>query len=475
MANPQHIQWLKEGIVAWNKRRKSETFAPDLSYHDFGGRTLFETNRARERDQWERVPLRGIHLTDANLAHADLRVVDLSEAVLYRANLTGASLSQAILVGTDLRFANLTAANFVHADLTGAKFGGYGATLTDANLQAVVTEADFREADLTEAKWLPGELWKAHLFWPQRSPRQDPRELAPIETVSDLLKTINDTRQFHNTLTEAHGKTTSRLSRYEEVLFYFRGEPKCGWELRPSVMRDHLRVHESAMLRDVTSRRPGEFSGISSALGRWVTAQHHGLRTRFLDVTRNPLVALFHACADSIDEDGRLHLFAAPKSLIKPYDSDIISIIANLARLSHSEQVQLLNGSRRRDSVTTRRLYQLIRSDKPYFDERIDPRDLYRVFVVEPQRSTDRIRAQSGAFLVSAFHERFERDEILKWNKDTPVYAHCTLTVPSGSKAGLSDELQFLNVSRETLFPGLDASAFAVSEHYLQKVPDRQN
>ena len=475
MANPQHIRWLKEGIDAWNKRRKSETFAPDFSYHDFGGHTLFETNRSRERDQWERVPLRGINLTDANVAHADLRVVDLSEAVLRRTNLTGASLSQAILADADLRYANLTGANFVNADLTGAKFGGYGAKLTDANLQADVTGANFREADLTDAGWLPGELWKAKLFWPQRSPWQDPREFAPIATVGDLLKIINDIRQFHNTQTKANGETARGRSLYEEVLLYFRGEPKCGWELRPSVMRDHLRVHESAMLRDVTSRRPEEFSGISSALGRWVTAQHHGLQTRFLDVTRNPLVALFHACADSTSEDGRLHVFATPKSLIKPYDSDIISIIANLARLRQSEQVQLLHQSRQRDSATTRRLYQLIRSDKPYFDERLDPRDLYRVFVVEPQRSTERIRAQSGAFLVSAFHERFERDEILKRNKDTPVYAHCTLTIPSGSKAGLSDELQLLNVSRETLFPGLDAAVGAVSEHYLQKVPDSQN
>ena len=397
-------------------------------------------------------------------------MVDLSEAVLYYANLTGASLSQAILVGTDLRFANLTAANFVNADLTGAKFGGYGAKLTDANLQAIVTDADFREADLTDAKWLPGKLWKANLFWPQRSPWQYPREHTPIETISDLLKTINDIRQFHNTQTKAQG-----LSRDEEMLFYFRGESKCGWALMPSGMRNDLKAHESAMLSDIMARRPEEFSGISSALGRWVTAQHHGLRTRFLDVTRNPLVALFHACADSTAEDGRLHVFTTPKSLIKTYDSNIISIIANLARLRQSEQVQLLNQSRQRDSATTRRLYQLIRSDKPYFDERIDPRDLYRVFVVEPQRSTERIRAQSGAFLVSAFHERFERDEILKRNKDTPVYAHCTLTIPSGSKAGLSDELQLLNVSRETLFPGLDAAARAVSEHYLQKGPDSQN
>ena len=59
-------------------------------------------------------------------------------------------------------------------------------------------------------------------------------------------------------------------------------------------------------------------------------------------------------------------------------------------------------------------LYQLIRQEKSYFDERIDLRDLYKVYVVEPQLSSERIRAQAGAFLVSAFHERLERDEILK-------------------------------------------------------------
>ena len=172
---------------------------------------------------------------------------------------------------------------------------------------------------------------------------------------------------------------------------------------------------------------------------------------------------------ESTAEDGRLHVFATPTSLIKPYDSDVVSIVANFARLRRDEQVRFVNGSRRRHSEIARRLYQLIRSEKPYFDERMDPRDLYRVFVVEPQQLTERIRVQSGAFLVSAFHERFERDEILKWNKDIPVYAHCALTIPSSSKSGLLDELRLLNVSGEILFPGLDASARAVTAHYLQR------
>ena len=34
MACPQHIQWLLEGVEAWNKRRMNEIFVPDFSGAD---------------------------------------------------------------------------------------------------------------------------------------------------------------------------------------------------------------------------------------------------------------------------------------------------------------------------------------------------------------------------------------------------------------------------------------------------------
>ena len=75
------------------------------------------------------------------------------------------------------------------------------------------------------------------------------------------------------------------------------------------------------------------------------------------------------------------------------------------------------------------RLNQFIKQEKPYFEDRMETRDLYRVFVAEPRRTFDRIRAQSGAFLISAFHERFEQDYILKWNEDIPVYDYFSVEV----------------------------------------------
>ena len=278
-----------------------------------------------------------------------------------------------------------------------------------------------------------------------------------IGSIADLLKTVRDIQVKHP------GET-----------LYFRGESKSDWEMRPSVMREGLIRFESQMLTELITRRPGEFSRGDLAISQWVLAQHHGLQTRFLDVSRNPLVGLFHACNDAIDGIARLHIFGVRRELIKPFDSDSVSIIANFAKLTYQEQNLLLSTPTSQDDSeyanALRNLYQLIRRDKPYFEERIIVGDLFRVFVIEPQQTSERIRSQSGAFLASAYHQRFEREEILRLNDRIPVYAHYTPTIPSTSKRDILRELRLLNITRETLFPGLDESATAITEAYRQRL-----
>ena len=74
----------------------------------------------------------------------------------------------------------------------------------------------------------------------------------------------------------------------------------------------------------------------------------------------------------------------------------------------------------------------------------------------------ERLRSQSGAFLVSAFHNRFEPEEVKKVTPKVPLYEHYSFTVPSGCKETILRELALLNVTRETLFPGLDEATQAV-------------
>ena len=294
-----------------------------------------------------------------------------------------------------------------------------------------------------------------------------------IKSIENLLGACRDLQNEHG----------------DDVQLYFRGESSDSWDLRPSVMRCSeedkdkfpFQAWEGEMLNELMSRQPEAFGGLTSAFSQWVLAQHYGLKTRLLDITRNPLVALFNACEDSSIEDGRLHVFSVWRDMIKSFNSDTVSIIANFAKLRHSEQNLLLSRTeddtdedgdldllQERDEALGR-LYHFIRQEKPYFLENIDLRDLFRVFVVEPQQSFERIRMQSGAFLISVFHERFERDEILNRNADIPVYDYYTRKVPGGSKQDIIEELRLLNITRESLFPGLDEAAKAVTHRYSEE------
>ena len=327
-----------------------------------------------------------------------------------------------------------------------------------------------------------------------------PLNLSPIGCVSTLLsniKKIEDDQEWRTG---------------QQALQYYRGLSKASHKLQPSVMRDTKHYeNEGAMLRDLITRQPDEFAKFPSALDQWMLAQHHGLCTRFLDITANPLVGLYFACNKSKDTEGLLYVFATTRDRVKPYDSDAVSIIANFARLRRCEQEEIRcetekfldrrhafitsryrimhrpNGKDVNDEVSlyayhmknnpTRsymgRLQTFIRQEKPYFVEGlIDPRDLFRIFIVQPRRLFPRVRAQSGAFLVSAHHETFDFDRKVRYDEyrakdghDVP-YNFYRLTVEAGRKRCILKELESLNISEETLFPELEKSAKAIVDDY---------
>ena len=467
MANPEHIKWLLEGVISWNRRREEEDFEPDLS----GSNIYREFDKAGKLDNDGYIPLSNINFKIANLKNAYLANSRLDEAALQNALLDKADLYAASLCGARMSGARLYRTMLSKADLTNTilRF----TFLKEADLShATLHGTDLSSTNLTGAELGSSHPWKAKLYRDSdsmSSSYQDVKCDKQINCVADLIEQCNKLD----------------VNRSDAVI-YFRGEHTSEWELRPSVMRCSglgdlpLRSKESSMLLDLMSRRPDDFTDSTSALDQWVLAQHHGLKTRLLDVTRNPLVALFSAC-ETQKNIGRLHVFVVPKELIKPFNSDTISIIANFCKLSRAEQNLLLGWSgediKKREpdseyqidySNALNRLYHLIRQENPNFKKLIDPRDFFRVFVVEPQQSFERIRAQSGAFLISAFHERFKQHEVLQWNSGIPIYHHFMIEVPKGSKQHIINELRLLNVTRETLFPGLDESAKAITDRYRE-------
>ena len=470
MANWEQINWLlDEGIDAWNQRmNEDQNFVPNFEDADIG-QYLWQ----RYRDDRGRIDLSGINLAKGRLANAGLVDCDLHRATLTHADLKGANLTGASFFRANLRNASLNDAVLVNATFYCADLSG----------------ADLIETNLTGVDLTASEPWKALLFDENTNWRGGQVSV----NVPDTAKTVGALVNIIENLTQEYSNFL------DETILYFRGESEIGWPLKPSVMRNKLCEREARMLVDLMSLRPQQFEGMVSALGQWVLAQHHGLQTRFLDISKNPLVALYNACKNSEakegkdnkdenqgrnEKDGLLHIFAVPSSLVKPFNSDTISVVSSFAKMKREEQYLMLGHSDPAFlglvGVTYReafgRLYQLIQQEKPYFAERINPKDLYKVFVVEPQQNLERIRAQSGAFLVSAFHERFESEDVLEGNNAIPIYDHYRLTVPFACKAPISKELGLLNIKNETLYPGLDTSAAAVvNRHYQQVVPYQES
>jgi uncharacterized protein YjbI with pentapeptide repeats len=128
MADPDHLNILRQDVDAWNAWRKPD-ITPDLSGGDLFGRDLS-----------------GVNLSDANLREANL-----TRARLSGANLTGANLSRAYFIEANLSEANLSGASLFEANLSGANLSG--AKLIRVNLsEASLFEANLSGANLSGAK-----------------------------------------------------------------------------------------------------------------------------------------------------------------------------------------------------------------------------------------------------------------------------------------------------------------------------------
>lgn len=252
----------------------------------------------------------------------------------------------------------------------------------------------------------------------------------------------------------------------------FRGQPCHVQTLKPKVYREQSWfAHEQDMVRELISSHPEEFASDRLMLDRLVRMQHYGLPTRLLDVTTNFLVALYFACQKSAEDpdDGAVFVIRGEQSLRKYYDSDAVSLVANLANLSDIEKFALFSeapenaeepeGDEFNKFECTDRLLQFVRDEKPYFRNMAQKTDLQSTFYVTPKKNNRRIIAQSGAFLIFGLVGR----------NLTPALEGFSIShhrISSNDKRPLLDALGALGISESSLFPELDRAAKSISDSY---------
>lgn len=257
-----------------------------------------------------------------------------------------------------------------------------------------------------------------------------------------------------------------------------RGHSGRAFLLQPSVFRKaSSRENEHLLLRELIAAHPSEFSSDGTALEQLVRMQHYSLPTRLLDVTWNPLVALYFACQSHRERmpainkagkrvlrmtevDGEVVTLSVPKSRVRYFDSDQVSLIANLARLRYSLKQKLdwsLLSNDFNGSMPVRRLLHFVRQEKYQFEPEIIPSHLRSIVLVKPKQNNRRILAQDGAFFIFG-----EVDEILATNSN--LIRIRRINIPAGCKNRMLSDLDKLAINEKTLFPEIDRAARYITD-----------
>ena len=205
-----------------------------------------------------------------------------------------------------------------------------------------------------------------------------------IKEVSDIVEVVRN-KQI------ALGNTRRPL---------IRGERKISFEPTAGIFRSKLcEESESAIFNEFQRHIPAHSNiDVTNLWNVMSLAQHHGLPTRLLDWTTNPLVATYFACEGESDEDSAVWV-------VWGFESS--------PELPHN------------------------------------PKDIEQITPVSPMVISPRIQAQAGEFTVHPNGKPIK--EYLK-----PGDHIIKISIPQGQRLRILMQLDFLGVNRRSLFPDLD-------------------
>ncbi|MEY8118490.1 FRG domain-containing protein [Falsihalocynthiibacter sp. BN13B15] len=254
---------------------------------------------------------------------------------------------------------------------------------------------------------------------------------------------------------------------------FFRGHGDEKYELIPSLLRrwkdgswKHL-PDEDRLCKELLIAHYDEFQGDQYSFDRLVRMQHYGLPTRLLDISGNPLVALFFACnakEETPSVDGEVIVFRVPLEKIKYYDSDTVSCLSNLSNLTFEQKGDVdlsLETPEFNATKVGKKLLHHIMSEKGFFEGRIIPQDLGSLVCVKAKQTNSRIRSQSGAFLL------FGHDATLPDSGGNGIEIS-RITVRN--KEHILSQLDSININATTVYPSIDQTAVHLRDRYLRKV-----
>ena len=216
---------------------------------------------------------------------------------------------------------------------------------------------------------------------------------------------MSSIQEYH--VADFHGLYDVMETFRKPRVWLFRGQSDVSWQLLPKVGRPpYLGVSDRAVFES-WKRRALEHIAVRSAMTDWdwlALAQHHGLATRLLDWTSNPLAAPYFAVEDQRNTDAAVYACRFRRVVDARHDH---------------------------------------------------PMEFQDVGLFRPGAVAARITRQSGQFSING------NPSLSLESQSGDAFDLCRIVIDVSYRDRLKRELSFYGVDRATLFPDLDGlSAF---------------
>lgn len=277
-------------------------------------------------------------------------------------------------------------------------------------------------------------------------------EFRKIETLSQFIKYISEFVSVDN-------------------LFY-RGHSNINYLAVPSLFREErFYRNEYKMYQELVIRCSASFLNCSSHLDFLMEMQHYGLPTRLLDVTSNPLVALYFACENN-KNIGEVIVYNINNKNIKYEKCDEISILTALPMFDFFVQKNIFNDALSGNlmlSAAYGELISEIKSERPVFSKDITCAELSTPQFVKPARKNSRILRQEGAFLIWGLDGIYYGNGIQKSSNDDEFryrenFKKIVYYIPSKNKKIILDSLNRVGINKAFVYPEIDDVATYIKD-----------
>lgn len=263
-------------------------------------------------------------------------------------------------------------------------------------------------------------------------------------------------------------QTSTGEVQFAQSNVYYRGEANSEWKLQPAIFRESEnseRYDEYKLIKLATAKSWSLVHSTDSYLERLIMFQHYGLKTRLLDITSNPLVALYFAVSGEPEKHGRVIYGYCNND----YNNEIAEIVA---KIISTKDIKIGDSI-----ICLKQWYENVKRDINIDLLRFEGLLCQPIYVFPPLNSP-RISAQNGAFLMAPLLAKHETGLIYRTEfefsqgKDDSFFEDEEIVIESGNKAAILEELKLIGIDESSMFPEMEHIMSSVNSNCIIQQPD---